>query len=175
MHLALNAANMDKGGISCAATAWTQYLIKKPHAKVREENTQGVEFLVHKMVKVVIERHLAMLRQNHMPRCLPGPNGTVKSLQTRWRCKGTGAPWPNWRRQQTPEPMPSLSRKPAASTSNTSGAPSLEIVYVPAGYAYSDTSLPCAELFTLVTYAQDSEHNTEFDPDMLPDEGTSTN
>jgi len=39
---------------------------------------------------------------------------------------------------------------------------------------YSHTSLPRAEVFTLGTYAQDSQHDTDFDPDILTDEGTST-
>jgi len=36
---------MAKGGFSRAAIEETQYLIKKPHAEVREETKQGVEFL----------------------------------------------------------------------------------------------------------------------------------
>jgi hypothetical protein len=45
---------------------------------------------------------------------------------------------------------------------------------LPADYTYSHTSLPCAESFTLDASAQESEHDTDIDPDMLPDEGTST-
>jgi hypothetical protein len=37
MRLALNIAKMAKGGFSHAAVEETQYLIKKPRAKVREE------------------------------------------------------------------------------------------------------------------------------------------
>jgi len=59
-------------------------------------------------------------------------------------------------------------------TGNTSGAQRLEIINSPAGYAYSHTSLPGAESFTIDISAQDSEHDPAFDPDMLPDEGTST-
>jgi len=70
--------------------------------------------------------------------------------------------------------MPPLSGTPLASTSNTSGDQHLEIINLLAGYTYSHTSLPCAESFTLDASAQESEHNTDFDPDMLPDEGTST-
>jgi len=44
----------------------------------------------------------------------------------------------------------------------------------PAGYVYSHSSLPSAESFTLNTSTQESEHDTGFDPYMLPDEGTST-
>jgi len=39
---------------------------------------------------------------------------------------------------------------------------------------YSYTSLPCIEFFTLDAYAQDSQHHTDFDPDMLTDEELST-
>ena len=123
-----------------------------------------------------------MLRHNHTPRCLPSQHGTAENLQTHWRRKGTGAPLPNQRRQQTPEPTPELPPEPTpplpgtspASTDNTSGAQCLEFINMPAGYAYSHTSVPCAQSVTLVTCAQDSEHHPDFDPDMLPAEGTST-
>jgi hypothetical protein len=178
MRLALNMAKMAKGGFSRAAIEDTQNQIKKPRAKVREEKKRGVEFPGHNQVKAAIETHTAMLRQNHTPGCLPCQNGNANNPQTRWRRQGTGAPPPNRRRQQTPEPTPGpnppLSGTPPASTGNTSGAQRLKIIKLPAGYAYSHSSLPCAESLTLDVSAQDSEHDTDFDPDMLPDEGTST-
>jgi hypothetical protein len=133
-------------------------------------------------VKAAIARHPAMLRQNQTPGCLPCQNGTGKNPQTRWRRKGTGAPPPNRHRQQnpeptaepTPEPMPPLPGTPLASTGIISGDHGLEIINLPAGYPYSHASLPCAESFTLDASAQESEHDTDFDLDMLPDEGTST-
>ena len=106
MRLALNMAKMAKGGFSRAAVEETQYLIKKPLAEVREEKKRGVEFPGHNKVKAAIARHPAMLRQNQTPGCLPCQNGTAKNPQTRWRRKGTGAPPPNRRRQQNPEPTP---------------------------------------------------------------------
>jgi len=48
------------------------------------------------------------------------------------------------------------------------------MVNLPAGYAYPHTPLPCAEYCTLNGFAQESQHDTDFDPDMLTDEGTST-
>jgi hypothetical protein len=178
MRQALNMAAMAKRGFSGAAVGETQYLIEKPRAKAREEKKRGVEFPGHNKVKAAIVRHPAMLRQNQMPGCLPWQNGTAKIPQTRRRRKGTGAPPPNRRRQQnpepTPEPTPPLPRTPLSSTGNTSGDDSLEIINLPAGYMYSHTSLPWAESFTLDASAQESEHDTDFDPDMLPDEVTST-
>jgi len=70
--------------------------------------------------------------------------------------------------------MPTLPRTPPTPTSNTSGAQHLKIINLLAGSAYAQTSLPCAESFTLDTSTQDSEHDTDFNPDMLPDKGTST-
>ena len=61
LRLALNMAKMAKGRFSCATVEETQYLIKKPHAEVREEKKRGVEFPGHKQVKAAIERHPAML------------------------------------------------------------------------------------------------------------------
>jgi hypothetical protein len=45
---------------------------------------------------------------------------------------------------------------------------------LPARYAYLHSSLPFTESLTLNASAQESEHHTDFDQDMLPDEGTST-
>ena len=71
--------------------------------------------------------------------------------------------------------MPPLPRAPPASTGNTFSTQLLEIINLPAGYAYSHTSLPWGESCTLDhTSAQDSEHDIDFDPDMLGDEGIST-
>jgi hypothetical protein len=47
-------------------------------------------------------------------------------------------------------------------------------VNVPAGYEYSHTALPSGECFTGDDSAQNSQHNTDFDQNMLTDEGTST-
>jgi len=139
---------------------------------------RGVEFPGHNKLNAVIERQLAMLRQKQTPRCLACQNGTTKNPQTCWIRKGTGAPPPNRRRKQTPElspePTPSQPGTPPTSTGNTSEAQSLEIVNLQARYVYTPTSLPCAESFTIDRSAQDSVHDTDYDPDMLPDEGTST-
>ena len=157
-----------------AAMEQRQFLIKKPRTKVREEMKLGVEFPGPKEVKAAMERHRAMLCQNQMAQCLLCQNGTAKNPQTRWRRKGTGAPPPDRRRQPTPEAMPPLPETPPAPTGNSSRAQQAQIVNLPARYAYSHRSLPWAEFFTLDACAQDSQHDTDFDPDMLTDEGTST-
>jgi hypothetical protein len=119
-----------------------------------------------------------MLCQNQMPGCLPCLNGTAKNPLTRWTRKETGAPPPNRRRQQnpepTPEPTPPLPGTPLASTGNTSSDHHLDIINFPASYTYLHRSLPCAETLTLDASDQEREQVTDFDPDMLPDEGTST-
>jgi len=53
-------------------------------------------------------------------------------------------------------------------TGNTSGAQPSQIVNLPAGYTYSHTALICAEFFD---DGEDTRHDTDFDPDMLTDEG----
>jgi len=118
MCLAFNMAPMAKEGFLWAAINETKYLINKPRTVVREEKKRGVEFPVHNKLKAAIERHQAILCQNHSSGFLPCQNVTVKNLQTRWRCKGTGAP-PHARRRQ---PMPPLPGTPPAPTSNKSGA-----------------------------------------------------
>jgi len=168
MRLALNMAKMAKEGFSRAAIEETKYLIKKPHAEVWEEKKRGVEFPGHEKVKAAIQRQPAMLCQNQTSGCLPCQNGTAKNPQTRWTRKGTGAPPPAQRRERIPEPTPPPPGTPPAPTGNTSGAQTAEIITLPAGYTYSHTALPWAEYFN---DDEDTEHDTDFDPDMLTDEG----
>ena len=167
MRLALNLGTMAKEGFSRAAIEETKYLINKPRAKVQEEKKLGVEFPGHKKVKAAIQRQQAMLCHNQTSSCLPCQNGTTKNPQTHWRCKGTGAPPPDRRREWTPEPNSPLPGTPPAPTGNTSGVQHSQIVNLPAGYTHSQTALPSADLFN----DQDTEHDTDFDPDMLTDEG----
>jgi hypothetical protein len=57
---------------------------------------------------------------------------------------------------------------PPGPAGNTSGAHLSEIVNLLAGYKYSRTALPCAEFFK---DDKNTEHDTNFDPDMLTDDG----
>jgi len=109
-----------------------------------------------------------MLRQHQTSGCLPCQNGTAKNLQTRSTRKGTGAPPPARRRERIPEPTPPLPGMPPAPTGNTSGAQPAEIINLPAGNTYSHIALPWPEYFE---DDEDTEHDTDFDPDMLTDEG----
>jgi len=95
MRLALNMPKMAKEGFVRAQMEETEYLIMKPRPEVREEKERGVESPGHRIVKAVIDRHLAMGRQNHPARFLSCQNGTAKNTQTCWRRKGTGAPPPD--------------------------------------------------------------------------------
>jgi len=70
--------------------------------------------------------------------------------------------------------MPPLPGMPHTPTSNNSGSQHSEIVNLPAQYVYSHTSYTFAEFFTVNTSVQDRQQDTDFDPDMLTDEGTST-
>jgi len=146
------------------------YVIKKPLAVVPEEKRQGVESPRHKLMHTAIERDPAMLRQNHTSGCLPCQNGSAKIPQTRWWRKGTGAPPPAWHRHPTP-PLPGT---PPAPTGGTAGAQWAPIINLLAGYAYSHISHPCAECFNLDASAQDSQHDTDFNPHTLTDVRTST-
>jgi len=174
MRLAFNTAKMAKGECSRAAIEETQFLIKKPHAEVQDEKQRGVEYPVDKKVKAAIGRHPAMLRQNLMARSLPCQNGTAKNVQIRLGRKGAGGPPPARRRLPSPGLMPSLPETPPGPTGNNSTAQRSAIINWPAGYAYSHPSLPSADFLTSYGSAQDSQHDTDFDSDMLTDEGTST-
>jgi len=82
MRIALNMAKIATGGFLRTTREETQYLIEKPRAEVREETKWGVEFPGHKTVKAVMERPLAMIRQNHTDGGLPSQNGTARNPQT---------------------------------------------------------------------------------------------
>jgi hypothetical protein len=114
MPLALNMSKMAKQGCKHAAMEERKYLIKKPHVEVPGDNTQGVEFPGHEQGKAVIERHPAMLHQNHVSSCHPCQNGTTKNLKPYWRHTGTSAPPPDRQRQPTPEVTPPLLGMPPA-------------------------------------------------------------
>jgi len=167
MRLALNMAKMAKKGFSRAAVEETKYVIEKRPAAVREEKNRGVEFPGHRRVKAAIERYPPMRRQNQTYGCLPCQTDTTKNLQTYWRRNVTGASPPDRRREQTPEPTLLLPGTPPTPTGNTSGIQPSQIVNLPAGYTYSHTALPCVEFFNDEYTKQD----TDFDPDMLTDEG----
>jgi len=49
-----------------------------------------------------------------------------------------------------------------------------EIEGVPPGYVYILTPLPSAQFFNLDAYAKDRKRDKDFNPDLLTDEGTST-
>jgi len=174
MCLVLNMAKMAKGGFSCAAMEETQFLIKKPQAKVQEEKKWGVEFPGHKNVTAAMEIHLAMLRENHMDGCLPWQNGTAQNPQTRWWSKGTAAPPPERLRQPTPELRPHLARTPPVPPGDIAAAHVSEIKGVPPGYEYIHTPVPSAQFFNLVAYAKDRKCDNDFNPDLLTNKGTST-
>jgi len=112
IRLALNMPKMAKAGFLCTAMAEMEYWMMKCCTEVREERMRGVEFPGHRIVKAMIERHLAMVHQNQMDGCLPCQNGMAKNMQTRWRSKGTGALTPFRCRQPTPEPTPPAPGKP---------------------------------------------------------------
>jgi len=174
MCQALNMAKLAREGFSRAAIEETKYFIKTPRAEIREEKKWGVEFPGHNKVKASIQRHPAMLRQNQMSGCFPCQIGSAKNPQTRWRRKGTGAPPPTRRRVRTPEPTPHPPGTPPAPptpTGDTSGAEPSEIGNLLAGYTYSHTALLWAEFFD---DDEDTQHDTDFDPDMLTDEGQYT-
>jgi len=164
-------AKMAKDGFLCAPIEQTIYLFKKQRAEVREEKKRGVELRGHNKVKGAIPRHPAMLCRNQTVGCLPCHNGTANNPQTCWRRKGTGSPPPTRCRVWTPEPTSPLPGPPTtlpALTGNTSEDKPCEIVNLPAEYMYWDTAFQCAEFFE---DDEDTEHDTNFDPEMLTDEG----
>jgi len=166
MRLALNMETMAKGGFSRAAVQETQQLIKKPRAEVREEKKRGVEFPGHKKVKATMERHPAMVYNNHMAGCLPYQNGTAKNPLTRWRRKGTTARPPAL---AAPLPgRPSSPGTPPASQGDTEGNESYEIEGMPSRCVYMHSPHQNTQFFNHDAFAKDSKRDNPFIPDLLP-------
>jgi len=173
MRLACSTAKMAKEGFSGTAIEEMQYLIKKLCTKVRDDKEQSVNYPGHHKAEAAIQSRMAMLRQHHIAGFLACQNGTAKNWQTCRTRMGTGTPPPNRSKQLTPELTSPLPGMPPTQTSNHSRAECSEIVNLPAGYVYSYTTPHCTEFFSSEAYAQDSQQDTDFIPDMLTDEGTS--
>jgi len=109
-----------------------------------------------------------MLHHNQQSGCLRCQNGIAKNPQIPWRHKGTGAPPPTRRRVQTQEPTPPPPSSPPAPTGKTSRAQPSEIINLLAGYTYLHAALACADFFE---DDEGTEHNSDFDPDMLNGDG----
>jgi len=166
MWLAFKLAKMAKVGILHADIEEMHYLIKKRHAKVREEMIWGVEFPGHRKLKAPIERHTAMVCENAMYGCLHSQNCTGKNLQKHWRRKAKGALPP-----VTAPPPPGM---PPAPPGDSEGVQSSEIKGVPPGYVYIPTPLPQGQIFNLDAYANNRKHDKDLFPELLTDNGTAT-
>jgi len=171
---ALIMANRAKAGNSRAAIDKTQLPIEKHWAKVQEEKMRGVEYPGHRKVKPVMDRHPAILCETDKNRCHPHQNGVALNPQTCSMCKVQCAPPPDWCIQPTHGPMPPPPGMPPAPLGHNEGAQCSQMDTLPPGYVYSHTALPSTQIFDLDAFAQDSQDNIDYNPDMLTDEGSST-
>jgi len=89
----------------------TQYVMKEPHAEVREEKKLSIVLPGHIKLEAAIERSLAMVHENLLDGCLPCQNGTAKNLHTHSRCNRTGGLPPN-RTPSPPEILHALAAPP---------------------------------------------------------------
>jgi len=151
---------------SCAAMEKVQQLIKKPRAECQEEMKQGVEFSGHHKVKAAIERHPAMVIENHIDGFLPCQHDPGKGPQT---CCG-------WKRlgehRSALAPPPPVT--PPAPPGNSEGRECSNIDGVPPRYVDIHTSFLYALLYNLDAYAKDRKRNTDLIPDLLTNERSST-
>jgi hypothetical protein len=72
-----------------------------------------------------------------------------------------------WTTERTPLPPGT----PHAPTGNASGAQPPGVINLPAAYTYSHTAFPRGDCFA---DGEDTQHETDFDPDMLTDDGKYT-
>ena len=116
-------------------------------------------------MKAAIERHPAMVHQNHTPGCLPCHNGTARNPQTNSRRKGTAAPPP----EPAPPPpeRPPAPRRPPVPPGDTDGHESYEIEGMPSKCVYSHSPLPNSQFLNHNAYSNDSKRDSDFIPDLL--------
>jgi len=160
MHHTLNMTRIAIGGFSQASIKEIQQSIKNALTTVREEKKWWVQSHGHLNVTSAMERHLAIIRENHTHSCLPSKDGIAKNPQSCWGQKDTGAPPPKW--------------APPAPAGDNEGAQRSEMEGLPPRYAFIPTPIPKAQIFNLDSYAKDRKQNEDFIPDLLTDEGTST-
>jgi len=77
-------------------------------------------------------------------------------------------------RQPTPKPTTHPPEIPLIPPGDNEAAHLSEIEGVPPGYVYIHTPLPSAQFFYLGAYAKYRKRDTDFNPDLLTDEETST-
>jgi len=115
-----------------------------------------------------------MVYENQTDGCLPCQNGSAKNPWTRWRHRGTGAPSQVRRKQPTRVLTPPTTRTPPAPSGDNNCAQSSTIPNPPTGYEYKHGPYPGAQFFNHDTYAEDSEQDEDFIPDLRNADGTST-
>ena len=174
LHLALNMATIHQGGFLHATKEEMQYRIKTPCTEVPEEKKHGVVFPGQGEAKTAMERHPAMLHQNHTDECLLCQHSTAKNPQTFWMCKGTCAPPLDIHGQPTPDPMGPLPSMPPMSPGHNERVQSFQANNLSLGYLYTHTPYPSAQFVNRDACAQNSHHGKDFNHDMLTNEGAST-
>jgi hypothetical protein len=118
---------MAIGGFSRNVMEETQYLIKTPRTKVWYKRQQVVYFPGDRNVKPAIQRHPAILLQNHKDWCFACQDDIAKYSQTWWMQEGISAPLYNRYRVLTPDPTPPPPRMPPVPPNDNERVQSSEI------------------------------------------------
>jgi len=169
--LALNITIMAR---LCAAIEEIEQLIKKPQTKVQDEKTRGVQNPGYHNVQAAIDRCPAMLHEYQADGCHHRHHAIAVNQQTRWRHKEMGAPLLYQHRQQTADRKPFPPGIPLVPLRDNEITESFRIDNLPPEYESSLTPPPSAHFFNIDTYAQNSQYDKDFNPDLLTEEGTST-
>ena len=77
-------------------------------------------------------------------------------------------------REPSSESIASLPRIPPATIGYNQEVQTYQIDNLLPGYFYLHAPLPCAQFFNVDAYALDSQHNKDYNRDMLTDKGTSS-
>jgi len=174
MRLAINMARMAKGGFSHAAIEETQYRMKKLHAEVRDEKKQGVEiygcerrrlrYNDARLCFIQTKQTDAFLAKMARQSICSHPGGAKERVHLRLADTDSLHQIRCHSRQEYHLSQPVRPREHKG--------PKVTI-YHPE-MCINTLHFPNVQFVYLDVYTQDGQHDTDYNPVMLPDGGTST-
>lgn len=165
--------DQNKEGIWCAAIAEMQYLNKRPGLKCRMRGIQALTLLDIDMFRLQYKDTQVWFVKS--TNCYLHPqSGLVENLETWWRCRSMGTPPPDWSRQLTPQLTATLHGMPPVPSIDNEGSQASQVAGVSSGYVNIHNLNPKVQLSNLDANATDCKDDTDFIPDMMTNERTST-
>jgi hypothetical protein len=124
-------------------------------------------------VVAAMERHLAMICQNHTDSCHPWHHGKARTTQTSWRRNDTAGSLPFRCGHRIPYLTPSPPSTPLVPPGHIQGTKRSPTDNLPATNADSHVPLPTTQPVNVVALAEDRLKDEGCDSELLTEERTS--